>query len=140
MEGGFSPPWAAPELFSEDECEAKPSKSSDIYAFGCVVVEVCLSIVVDRHHRFSSFDSQVYTRERPFPKEQGAFAIVQIPLKVGAGKLRLERPSPESCPGPPIPDRVGYMAEHCGAANPGARPACMRDVIDELQASMVVLW
>ena len=30
--------WAAPELFSEN---SRPSKASDIYAFGMIVYEVC---------------------------------------------------------------------------------------------------
>lgn len=82
--------WCPPEVL-----KGEPSSfESDIYAFGCVCVEVSLILLdlfnLQSFTKFSLF-FQLYTLNRPFPEHNDA----QVVAKVLKG-IRPKRPSPET--------------------------------------------
>lgn len=82
--------WCPPEVL-----KGEPSSfESDIYAFGCVCVEVSVILLdlfnLQSFTEFSLF-FQLYTLDRPFPEHNDA----QVVAKVLKG-IRPKRPSPET--------------------------------------------
>lgn len=129
--------WMAPELHEPDLFgldQFKRTKSSDMYAFGCLFIEVCPILIycISLHN---SCSEQCYTGKPPiYGKEaRDRFATMLMLKHIVEGK-RPRRPSPPA--GRAMSNEIWDIVQRCWRQQPSERPD-MDDIVDEL-ASIVV--
>jgi len=109
-----NPRWQAPELLSaETPEEGQRTTSSDIFAFGRVIVEL-------------------FTRKAPFANVSN---IIRVAFLVMSG-IPLTRPTEEDVVARGLDDHVWQLVEHCCKTDPSARPSAT-DVISRLQQIII---
>lgn len=97
--------WMAPELLIEG---SPPNYASDVYAFGCVCLEV-MSHIAPRcalHHRPENFRVQVYSQSKPFPSMNDAQVVVQV-------MRRRHPPHKAMKSGEDIPEEIWHLIGSC---------------------------
>ncbi|KXN87401.1 hypothetical protein AN958_08832 [Leucoagaricus sp. SymC.cos] len=105
--------WAAPELLDED---ARATRASDIWAFGCVCYEVL-------------------TRQVPFQSTATDVQVIRK-LLVGEKPARAEGYRPTS-PSDVIDDGFWGLMERCWMLEPDGRPSCQQ-LLQELEKSFSI--
>ncbi|KAJ3573609.1 hypothetical protein NP233_g2322 [Leucocoprinus birnbaumii] len=104
--------WTAPEMF--DANGTGPTKESDVWAFACVLYEVCLAQQLVHH---VTKGLQMFTGYIPYKEYLDAF-------HVAAAIRRREQPSHGSPRTPQVPEYLWDLMIMCWDLNPTARPHC----------------
>lgn len=107
--------WMAPELLNAGDAFQR-TPESDVYAFGCVVLEV--SPVFHPYRAQQLTHAQLYTQADPFADVQVDPLVV---VKVNAGE-RPARPSCARCHGREMPDALWEVVQMCWGPYPSDRP------------------
>ncbi|KAF9441661.1 kinase-like protein [Macrolepiota fuliginosa MF-IS2] len=108
---GHTDRWSAPKLLDED----RPSRASDIWAFGCVCYEVLMRLL-------------------PFHECSKSVHVIRKLLR-GEAPAR-SRELTTSHPADKINDRMWELINQCWSSKPENRPTC-QEVIQELEARAV---
>ncbi|KNZ79294.1 Serine/threonine-protein kinase HT1 [Termitomyces sp. J132] len=122
---GGSVRWQAPELFlvgdnDNEELEApKNTTASDVYALGCVALEVLISFYVAHHIQFTQFP-KIFTGNVPFAYLPNDFNVM---LQVQSG-VHPKRPpiSDPSWTKWGLTEEIWLFMERCWNQNPSHRP------------------
>jgi serine/threonine protein kinase len=120
--------WSAPELHDPESCgfdKFRRTRATDIYAFGCIALEVSMVIILRQR---LVYISQLFTGEQPFANVPARldFAVIR---KVLAGELPVQQPPPNLG----IQQGVWSLIRRCWSKNASERPQ-ISEAIRELQA------
>lgn len=109
--------WLAPELLDPDKFGVgfKCTTASDIFAFACLCVEVCLTAAFARP---SLTFVRVYTGEPPFPELQDGIKVIR---QVLAG---MRPPRPDSTSRLAMSAEIWDVVQDCWKENYLERPTC----------------
>jgi len=124
--------WMAPELLKSDEAggaSPKPSKESDVYAFGMVAYEVNIVITLSSDSGLKSY--QIFAHCLPFRHLNSDYLVI---LDVTAGK-RPARPPHREVLG--LEDSVWDIVQGCWDPDPQTRPTIkdMREFLGQASRS-----
>ena len=119
IHGGGAVRWRAPELMdpevSEGDDTLRPTSRSDVYAFACVCIEVCVYAYLVGNPRLIAL--QLYTLQKPFPE------CLRDPQVICKVMKDIRPPKPVLPEGREISDDIWSLISSSWTRRPDTRPS-----------------